>query len=640
MFLISLLIIFSPLIGSILLLFLQNKSKSKTTFIANFSIAISAVLSFALLIFFLINPDVVNNYKLYTWLSTEQSVFNISIIIDSLSIFMSFIVSTVSLLVHVYSVGYMNKESSYNRFFAYTTFFTFSMLLIIFANNFLQLFIGWELVGLSSYLLIGFWTNKETAIKANLKAFIVNRIGDIGLILGVCLIFAHVGSLDYKDLFLSLPELSQKTISIVGVHVSLISLIAFLLFLGAAAKSAQIPLQFWLPDSMEGPTPISALIHAATMVTAGIYMIARLSPFFEQSLYVLDIILFIGCLTAISMGLVALVQNDIKRIIAYSTISQLGYMMAALGASYYSLAIFHLMTHAFFKALLFLCAGSIILKCNHEQDINKISGLKNILPITYSAFLLASLSLIGFPLTSGFFSKDMIIEALKYNGNINSYYILSFSIFITTLYTLKILIKVFFGEQKEKASSELEHDNPIIVPIVLLVIPSIFIGLFFIGPIINDQFFTTSLIDTPKTNLFYETIVINPILFSVHSLTSSSFYILILGVLFSYFFYFKKAKFLILISEKLSFTKNILLSEYGFNNLSNIIIPHYFKRFGNFVWNKADKIIIDDVFVNGIGRIINRFSIKIRSLQTGFLYHYAFTMIVSLIIFLLVFYDY
>ena len=317
----------------------------------------------------------------------------------------------------------MKDDKGYNRFFIYTTFFTFSMLLIVFANNFLQLFIGWELVGLSSYLLIGFWVEKESAILANLKAFIVNRTGDVGLILGVCLVFIYCESLDYSVFFKSLDSLSNESLSLFGHDISVLPLIALLLFIGAAAKSAQIPLQFWLPDSMEGPTPISALIHAATMVTAGIFMIARLSPLYDQSGYVLNLILIIGCVTALSMGLVALVQNDIKRIIAYSTISQLGYMTVALGASYYSLAIFHLMTHAFYKALLFLCAGSIILKCHHEQDIRRMGGLKTIMPITYMTFVIGGLSLIGLPTLSGFFSKELIVDALKFKELPIAYYL-------------------------------------------------------------------------------------------------------------------------------------------------------------------------------------------------------------------------
>ena len=405
MYIESLLIVLLPLLGSTILLFLPIKSNTTTSILGNIAIGIPMLLSIGLLISFLSGNISTENYHLYTWYAGNIYLFEIGLLVDSLTVIMSFIVTFISFFVHIYSIAYMEKDSSFNRFFIYTNFFTFSMLLIVFSNNFLQLFIGWELVGLSSYLLIGFWYKKASAVNANLKAFIVNRVGDIGLLLGVILVFINCNSLNYEDFFSNLSSLKSHSINLMGFEIHLLPFIALLLFIGAAAKSAQIPLHFWLPDSMEGPTPISALIHAATMVTAGIFMIARLSPLYDLSEYVLDLILFIGVATAFFMGLVALVQNDIKRIIAYSTISQLGYMTVALGASYYSFAIYHLLTHAFFKALLFLCAGSIILKCHHEQDINRMGGLRKAMPLTFATFTIAGFSLIGFLLCQDSFPK-------------------------------------------------------------------------------------------------------------------------------------------------------------------------------------------------------------------------------------------
>ena len=388
-------IIFSPLIGALALLFSRGLSEKYSSIIATISVGISASISLLLLFPYLTNNGVSEQFFLYTWYLTGDYHFQLGFLVDSLTVIMAFIISFISFFVHIYSITYMHNDIGFKRFFIYTNFFTFSMLVIIFSNNFLQLFIGWELVGLSSYLLIGFWHKKESAIKANLKAFVVNRVGDIGLLLGVLLVFISTKSLNYDIFFNNLEQLTNQNIILLDYSISILPLIAFLLFIGAAAKSAQIPLHFWLPDSMEGPTPISALIHAATMVTAGIFMVARLSPLYDLSLYVLDIILMLGLLTAFFMGIVALVQDDIKRIIAYSTISQLGYMTVALGASYYSFAIFHLLTHAFFKALLFLCAGSIILKCHHEQNINKMGGLRLVMPITFVTFTISPNALRG-----------------------------------------------------------------------------------------------------------------------------------------------------------------------------------------------------------------------------------------------------
>jgi len=636
----SIIIIFSPLVGAITLL-LKNKSTNiLSSVIANLAIGISMLLSLWLFITYLSEPKVSESYLLYTWYATNGYSFEIGLLIDSLTIIMSFIVTFISFFVHMYSIAYMEGDSSFRRFFIYTNFFTFSMLFIIFSNNFLQLFIGWELVGLSSYLLIGFWYNKASAVNANLKAFVVNRVGDIGLLLGVILVFVTTNSLNYTEFFNKLPLLVDSTINLLGFKIDLLPFTALLLFMGAAAKSAQIPLHFWLPDSMEGPTPISALIHAATMVTAGIFMVARLSPLYDLSGYVLSLILAIGVSTALFMGMVALVQNDIKRIIAYSTISQLGYMTAALGASYYSFAIYHLLTHAFFKALLFLCAGSIILKCHHEQNITKMGGLRKVMPITFVTFFIAGISLMGFPSMSGFFSKDLIIDIFKHNNSL-AYYSLILGIFITTLYTCKIFIKVFLGNNqlKVKKRLDLEHNDALIIPLIVLAIPSAFIGWALFDSVLFNNFFQESITDNIRTQQFYILYIKDSVSFLLHSFTSISFIVLVLGIITSYFLYYKNDDFPKKISKKYPSLHNILLNEYGFTNLSNIVIPSYFKRLANMVWMKSDVNIIDNFFVNGTAKLVAFISLKVRVIQTGYLYHYAFTMIIGLLLFLIIFYN-
>ena len=638
----SMIIIFSPLIGAITLLFKNKSTDFLSSIIANSAIGISMLLSLWLFISYISGHNISESHLIYTWYATSGYFFEIGLLVDSLTIVMSFIVTFISFFVHVYSITYMKGDPSFKRFFIYTNFFTFSMLFIIFSNNFLQLFIGWELVGLSSYLLIGFWYKKPSAVSANLKAFVVNRVGDIGLLLGVILILITSNSLNYTDFFDKLPLLRDSTINLLGYHIELLPFIALLLFIGAAAKSAQIPLHFWLPDSMEGPTPISALIHAATMVTAGIFMVARLSPLYDLSGYVLDLILVIGVSTALFMGMVALVQNDIKRIIAYSTISQLGYMTAALGASYYSFAIYHLLTHAFFKALLFLCAGSIILKCHHEQDITKMGGLRKIMPITFITFFIAGISLMGVPPMSGFFSKDLIIDIFKYSDNTFIYYSLVLGVFITTLYTSKIFIKVFLGNNqlKIKKKLDLEHSDALIIPLLVLAIPSAFIGWSLFDGVLFNGFFDKSITDYARLDQFYILYVEHSLSFFLHSLTSLSFIMIILGLVASYFLYYKDDGLLEKISDKFPLLRNILLNEYGFISLSNKIIPTYFKRLANIIWMKSDVSIIDNFFVNGTANLINFISSKARLMQTGYLYHYAFTMIIGLLLFLIIFYDF
>ncbi len=638
----ALLIILSPLVGTLILIFYKNKTDIKSSIIANTTIAISFILSLILFVEFLFNP----NAQIYSsdliWFSSNSLFLGFGLLVDSLSVVMSFIVTFISLFVHIYSIGYMQGDKSFNRFLTYTNFFTFSMLLIIFSNNFLQLFIGWELVGLSSYLLIGFWYKKQSAIYANMKAFIVNRIGDIGLLLGVILVFVYTNTLNYADFFKELTFLSNKTISFGFISFDLLPVLSLLLFIGAAAKSAQVPLHFWLPDSMEGPTPISALIHAATMVTAGIFMVARLSPLYDQSGYMLDIILIIGLLTAFFMGLVALVQNDIKRIIAYSTISQLGYMTVALGAGYYSFAIFHLLTHAFFKALLFLCAGSIIMKCHHEQNIDKMGGLKKVMPYTFYTYLIGAFSLSGFPMFSGFYSKDIIVDLFKYEDNILVYSFLVLGIFITTLYTFKILFKVFFGENKLniQVTNKTEHDDVIIIPLLALSVPSLIIGFSLFDSVLFKGFFDISISDYSKVNQIYEEFIINSYSFTLHAFTTLNFFLLILGIYVAYLLYYKNIRLKESFMNIFSMPINILKGEYGFTYMSDTVIPNKFKKISLMLWEKADVAIIDNFLVNGIAKRIRSTASSMRLIQTGYIYHYAFAMILGLLFFLIFFYEF
>ena len=628
----ALILLLAPLVGTLLLLYTQNNSKRLSLLISNSSILISFFVSMYLLFLYFSSNYLPISQDVLVFADTKLYSLSFGLYIDSLSLVMSTVVTSVSFLVHYYSISYMKDESSFNRFFVYTNFFTFSMLLIVLSNNFFQLFIGWELVGLSSYLLIGFWTSKESAIKANYKAFLVNRVGDIGLLLGLCLVFVAYGTTNYTEVFNLKDTINNSELDIFVTSFNLLSSICLLLFVGAMAKSAQVPLHFWLPDSMEGPTPISALIHAATMVTAGIYMVARLSPLYVLAEDVSIFILYVGSVTAFFLGLVALVQNDIKRIIAYSTISQLGYMTAALGASLYSLAIFHLITHAFFKALLFLCAGSIIIKCHHEQDIRKIGGLRKFMPITYLAFLYASLSLIGFPLTSGFYSKEVIIDAIGYYNHTIPYTMLLAGIFITTLYTSKIFFKVFFGECTLHDRNEKENDKEMLVPLFILTAPSVFLGLFIFDSLLSGTLFGASLMSNTVVLDFYNNYVINSLYFFLHSFMTINFFILLIALIFSYFYYYKKS-FNISIPNFLS---TILKNEYGFNNLSTNFIPKFQNSLTKYLWKNIDILTIDNGLINNTSLMFDKISSKVRKFHTGYIYHYSLTIISALILILLI----
>ena len=628
----ALILLLAPLVGTLLLLYTQNNSKRLSILISNSSILISFFVSIYLLFLYSSRNYLPLSQDVLVFADTKLYSLSFGLYIDSLSLVMSTVVTSVSFLVHYYSISYMKDESSFNRFFVYTNFFTFSMLLIVLSNNFFQLFIGWELVGLSSYLLIGFWTSKESAIKANYKAFLVNRVGDVGLLHGLCLVFVAYGTTNYIEVFNLKDTINNSELDIFGTSFNLLSSICLLLFVGAMAKSAQVPLHFWLPDSMEGPTPISALIHAATMVTAGIYMVARLSPLYVLAEDVSIFILYVGSVTAFFLGLVALVQNDIKRIIAYSTISQLGYMTAALGASLYSLAIFHLITHAFFKALLFLCAGSIIIKCHHEQDIRKIGGLRKFMPITYLAFLYASLSLIGFPLTSGFYSKEVIIDAIGYYNHTIPYTMLLAGIFITTLYTSKIFFKVFFGECTLHDRNEKENDKEMLVPLFILTAPSVFLGLFIFDSLLSGTLFGASLMSNTVVLDFYNNYVINSLYFFLHSFMTINFFILLIALIFSYYYYYKKS-FNISIPNFLS---TILKNEYGFNNLSTNFIPKFQNSLTKYLWKNIDILTIDNGLINNTSLMFDKISSKVRKFHTGYIYHYSLTIISALILILLI----
>ncbi|HUX82088.1 MAG TPA: NADH-quinone oxidoreductase subunit L [Halothiobacillus sp.] len=581
------------------------------------------------------------NEAVYTWAASDTFHFDIGFMIDHLTVLMMVVVTAVSLMVHIYSIGYMQDDPGYQRFFSYISLFTFSMLILVMANNLLQLFFGWEAVGLVSYLLIGFWYKKETAIFANLKAFIVNRIGDFGFLLGIAAILMYTNTLDYATFFDRLPTLTGVTVEYwPGVEWSLPTVIALLLFIGAMGKSAQVPLHVWLPDSMEGPTPISALIHAATMVTAGIFMVARFSPLFEMSDAALSFIMVIGAITALFMGLVGIVQNDIKRVIAYSTLSQLGYMTVALGASAYSAAIFHLMTHAFFKALLFLAAGSVIIAMHHEQDMRKMGGLWKYMPITFVTFLIGSLALIGFPGTSGFFSKESIIMAVNGSslpGASFAYWSLLLGVFVTAFYTFRMFFLVFFGEGRMDAHtrSHLQESPKVVtVPLILLAIPALVVGFFAINPLLYSGFFGQSISVLPDHDVLTELHAHyhGTMAMILHGFISPEFWLAMAGVGLAAVMYLGLPNTLpALFARVLAIPKRILDGAYGFDDFNNVVFAGGARLLGRGLWRVGDVRVIDGWLVNGTANFIGFTAQHWRRIQTGYLYHYAFVMILGLI---------
>jgi NADH-quinone oxidoreductase subunit L len=625
------------------------------------------------------------NGPVYTWISTGGTLFQIGFLIDPLSAVMMAVVTFVSLMVHIYTIGYMRDDPGYQRFFSYISLFTFSMLMLVMSNNFLQLFFGWEAVGLVSYLLIGFWYTRPSAILANLKAFLVNRVGDLGFLLGIALVFAYFGSMDYRTVFAAAPAAAGTTVQpIPGVEWSLLTLICILLFVGAMGKSAQFPLHVWLPDSMEGPTPISALIHAATMVTAGIFMVARMSPLFELSTTALSVVLVIGTITAFFMGLLGLVMHDIKRVVAYSTLSQLGYMAVALGASAYAAGIFHLVTHAFFKALLFLAAGSVIIALHHEQDMRHMGGLRKYMPITYWTALIAALALAGFPPFAGFFSKDSILETVRLSSTPGAgiaYVAVLSGVFVTALYTFRMLFLTFHGPERfhghggahdahdatGSVHGEAAHavhgaraphaadghghadgaghghagpprESPWVVtlPLVLLAIGSVFAGWAWIEPMLFGDLFDGALVVDPQHDPLARLAehFHGPARFALHGLASAPFWLAVAGLVAAWYLYLKRPELPARIAQRLHALYTLLARKYYFDELYDRVFAGGARLIGGGLWRFGDVRVIDGFFVNGSARAVGWFAAVIRRFQSGYVYHYAFMMIIGLLVLL------
>ena len=606
-------------------------------------VTVSFVLSLIVLKDVAIDGAAIYNKSVYTWMISDGIRFEVGFLVDGLTALMIAVVTSVSLMVHIYTIGYMHDDPGYQRFFSYISLFTFSMLMLVMSNNFLQLFFGWEAVGLVSYLLIGFWFKKETAIYANMKAFLVNRVGDFGFLLGIAVILMFTGSLDYYEVFDRADAMLAATMQVIpGMDWSVITIACILLFIGAMGKSAQVPLHVWLPDSMEGPTPISALIHAATMVTAGIFMVARMSPLFELSTTALSFVIVIGATTAFFMGLVGIVQNDIKRVVAYSTLSQLGYMTVALGASAYSAAIFHLMTHAFFKALLFLAAGSVIIAMHHEQDIRKMGGLKKYMPITYWVSLVGSLALIGFPGTSGYFSKDAILIATK-NADIwgadYAYMAVLLGVFVTAFYSFRMFFLVFHGEERmSKHTREHLHETPpvVTVPLILLAIPSAIIGWFTIDAVLFSNFFDQAIIIFEEHGAMAAVAEAfhGPASFVLHGLAPGPTWLAAAGVVSAWFIYLKKPQIASSLRHRFEWIYKLLVNKYYFDRFNEIVFATTARGIGQVLWRLGDALMIDGLIVNGSARLVGWFSGVARYAQTGYLNHYAFAMISGLILLL------
>lgn len=644
-----LIIVLAPLLGSIIAGFFRNQigrvgAHSVTILLVFISLVLSIYVAYG--IFSGTTPT--TNNLVYHWATGGALLpyeFNIGFLIDPLTAVMLVIVNFVSFLVHIYSIGYMEDDDGYQRFFSYISLFTFMMLMLVTSNNFLQLFFGWEGVGLVSYLLIGFWYQKESAIEGNLKAFLVNRVGDFGFILGIGLAFAYTGSLEYSTVFKSAHYLASQNIEIFSGHSwSLITVICILLFVGAMGKSAQVPLHVWLPESMEGPTPISALIHAATMVTAGVFMVARISPLMELSTTALSFVLVIGATGALFTGIIAIVMNDIKRVVAYSTLSQLGYMMVAMGASAYSAGMFHLLTHACFKALLFLGAGSVIIGMHHEQDMRKMGGLWNKMPITYVTFVIGSLALCAFPPFAGFYSKDTIIEAAQLSqipGSSYAYFCVALGAMVTALYTFRSLFMTFHGTPRmdEHTLSHL-HESPWVVwlPLVILAIPSVILGYILYMPMLFEQptLLSSSLFILPEHNVLAELAheVTSPLNSALHSVTSLTLWLTIAGAVIAWVCYIAVPTIPAILVRHCSLIYSILLDKYGFDRFNDVVFVKGSKLMGCLFYQVGDRKLIDGLVVNGSGRLVRWFSSKGRAVQSGYLYHYATIMVLGLFGFL------
>ncbi|MBI3149037.1 MAG: NADH-quinone oxidoreductase subunit L [Betaproteobacteria bacterium] len=648
----------APLAGSILAgLFGKQLGRQPSAWICILSVAVSFVAS--ALIFQDVLAGRLYNGTVYTWLVSGSAAFNVGFLIDQLTVTMMLVVTFVSLMVHIYTIGYMADDDGYQRFFSYISLFTFSMMMLVMANNFVQLFFGWEAVGLVSYLLIGFWYKRPTAIYANLKAFLVNRVGDFGFLLGIGLILAHFGTLEYKTVFMFAPQVAGSTINILGDQQwSLMTVICICLFIGAMGKSAQVPLHVWLPDSMEGPTPISALIHAATMVTAGIFMVSRMSPLFELSDTALSVVLVIGAITALFMGFLGIVQNDIKRVVAYSTLSQLGYMTVALGASAYSVAIFHLMTHAFFKALLFLAAGSVIIGVHHNQDIRHMGGLWKYMKITWFTSLVGSLALIGTPFFAGFYSKDSIIEAVKHStlpGSGFAYFAVVAGVFVTAFYSFRMYFLVFHGKERFDQGHEghghdqhaqdahhghggKPHESPwvVTVPLVLLMIPSVVIGYLTIQPMLFGGYFGDAIAVQPHHPAMKELAAEfhGPIAMGLHAFTTLPFLFALAGVVLAWYLYLKRPDLPGRIRRTVAGVYTLLDNKYYFDRFNDWFFAGGARKFGSLLSRGGDRALIDGLMVNGSAKLVGLSAAVIRYMQTGCLYHYAFAMVLGVFAYL------
>ncbi|MFD2368229.1 NADH-quinone oxidoreductase subunit L [Pseudoduganella sp. GCM10020061] len=613
------------------------------------------------------------NGTIYNWMTVAGMPLEVGFQIDSLSAMMMCVVTFVSLMVHIYTIGYMAEDEGYNRFFAYISLFTFAMLMLVMANNFLQLFFGWEAVGLVSYLLIGFWYTRPTAIFANMKAFLVNRVGDFGFILGIGLVLAYTGSMNYQEVFAAKDALANATLP--GTTWMVMSVACICLFIGAMGKSAQFPLHVWLPDSMEGPTPISALIHAATMVTAGIFMVARMSPLFEMSDAALSFVIVIGAITALFMGFLGIIQNDIKRVVAYSTLSQLGYMTVALGASAYSVAVFHLMTHAFFKALLFLGAGSVIIGMHHDQDIRNMGGLRKYMPITWITSLLGSLALIGTPLFSGFYSKDSIIEA-THAANVPgagfAYFAVLAGVFVTAFYSFRMYFLVFHGEERfgkphhhseghdsdahheedegshdhhhGLAPGEKPHESPLVVtlPLILLAIPSVIIGYLTIGPMLHGSFFdgVITVASNHPAMAELKAMFHGPMAMATHGLMTAPFWLALGGVAAAYYCYMVNPRVPAWFYAKFKGIHTLLDNKYYMDAFNQKVFAGGARVLGGGLWNVGDRNLIDGLVVNGSAKLVGWIAGIVRHLQSGYIYHYAFVMILGVLFFLVKYFPF
>jgi NADH-quinone oxidoreductase subunit L len=651
---------FSPLVGAIIAGFFGRKiGRGLTHWITILGVF------FALLASIWTLRDVLAgntfNGTLYSWATIGSLKLEIGFLVDTLTATMMCVVTFVSLMVHIYTIGYMEEDDGYQRFFSYISLFTFSMMMLVMSNNFLQLFFGWEAVGLVSYLLIGFWYTRPTAIYANMKAFLVNRVGDFGFALGIGLVLAYFGSMDYAEVFKAAPALADKQVNFwFNTPWSLMSVTCICLFIGAMGKSAQFPLHVWLPDSMEGPTPISALIHAATMVTAGIFMVTRMSPLFELSDTALGFIMVVGSITALFMGFMGIIQNDIKRVVAYSTLSQLGYMTIALGASAYSVAIFHLMTHAFFKALLFLAAGSVIIGMHHDQDIRNMGGLKKYMKITWITSLLGSLALIGTPFFSGFYSKESIIEAVKFSnvaGSGFAYFAAVLGVFVTAFYSFRMYFLVFHGKErwrevKHDAHGHDAHDdhhddhahhglgpndspheskNVVTSPLVLLAVPSVLIGLFAIQPMLFGDYFKDVITVDPKHTAMAQIAKEFHGWFGMatHALTTLPFWLMIAGVASAYYCYLVNPSVPAWFYRTFKPLHTLLDNKYYMDRFNEIVFAAGSLKLGRGLWKGCDQAIIDGIAINGSARLVGLLSSAARWLQTGYIYHYAIAMIVG-----------